>query len=103
MHDGPPDEGRSGDGDDSAAADRDSKAGAAQHRWEQLCDVGVADAPQPAEGGYGDRPEDLILSQRVGGGRQDGRRYFDDRGEDRRRPSTDSIGEPGPQEGEDGL
>jgi hypothetical protein len=47
--------------------------------------------------------EDLILSQRVRGGRQDGRRDFDDRGEDRRRPSTDSIGEPGPEEGEHGL
>jgi hypothetical protein len=61
MHDGPADDRRSGDRDDAAAADGDSKAGAAQNRWEKLGDVGVADAPEPAEGGDGDRAEDLVL------------------------------------------
>ena len=72
MRDTPADDGRSRDGDDAAAADCDSETGTAQHGWEKLGDVGVADAPEPAEGGNGDRAEDQVSVQRMGGGGQDG-------------------------------
>ena len=97
MRDSPADDSRSGDRDDAPSADGDSKAGTAQHSWEEFGDVGVADAPKPAEGGDGDSSEDQISGLGVRGRGQDGGDALDERGEDRRGPSAYPVSQRGPE------